>query len=108
MAYRLLTAGSVEIDMMEKQISKKKLERITIHGGDYRRAGQRTGCDLTLERLRQLLEDDVKNLGACKARTLTLTLSQILTLTLIKNLGVLAHCSTHLNPPSPLPPPQRA
>jgi hypothetical protein len=26
----------VEIDMMKKQISKKKLERLTIHGGDYR------------------------------------------------------------------------
>lgn len=34
--YRLLTSGSVEIDMMKKQISKKKLERLTIHGGDYR------------------------------------------------------------------------
>ena len=30
--YRLLTAGTVEIEMMEKQISKKKLERLTIHG----------------------------------------------------------------------------
>eukprot|EP00605_Chrysophyceae_sp_TOSAG23-4_P001301 GSChrysophyteH1.ASY1.ANO1.1415.1 assembled CDS len=62
--YRLLTAGSVEIDMMEKQISKKKLERMTIHGGDYRKAGQRQeGSHLTLAILRQLLEDDVKNLA---------------------------------------------
>ena len=62
--YRLLTAGSVEIDMMEKQISKKKLERMTIHGGDYRKAGQRgEGSHLTLTLLRQLLEDDVKNLA---------------------------------------------
>ena len=62
-AYRLLSAGSVEIDMMQKQISKKKLERITIHGGDYRKAGQRAGVTLTVERLRELLEDDVKSLA---------------------------------------------
>lgn len=98
--YRLLTAGSVEIDMMRKQISKKKLERLTVIGGDYRRAGERVSeergarvlcaficllsesyqlltppplthtCDpqaagshLTLAKLRQLLEDDVKNLA---------------------------------------------
>lgn len=60
--YRLLTAGSVEIEMMEKQISKKKLERLTIHGGDFRKAGERSGNNLTLSRLRELLEDDVKNL----------------------------------------------
>lgn len=61
--YRLLTAGSVEIEMMEKQISKKKLERMTIHGGDYRLGGKRASSALTIERLRQLLEDDVKNLN---------------------------------------------
>ena len=61
--YRLLTAGSVEIDMMEKQISKKKLERMTIHGGDYRQGGKRASSALTIDRLRQLLEDDVKNLN---------------------------------------------
>lgn len=61
--YRLLTAGSVEIDMMEKQISKKKLERLTIHGGDYRVAGRRAGGQLTLNRLKNLLEDDVRNLS---------------------------------------------
>merc|ERR1711885_64362 len=33
--YRLLTTGSVEISMMEKQISKKKLERMAVTGGDY-------------------------------------------------------------------------
>ena len=60
--YRLLTVGSVEIEMMEKQISKKKLERLTIHGGDYRRAGERSGAQLTISRLRELLDDDVKNL----------------------------------------------
>ena len=36
--YRLLTAGSVDIDMMEKQISKKKLERMAIVGGDFHKA----------------------------------------------------------------------
>ena len=35
---------------------------MTIHGGDYRRAGQRSGAPLTISRLKQLLEDDVKNL----------------------------------------------
>lgn len=49
--------------MLEKQISKKKLERLTIHGGDYRRAGHRAGSELTLSKLRKLLEDDVKNLS---------------------------------------------
>ena len=63
MTYRLLTAGTVEIEMMEKQISKKKLERLTIHGGDFRQAGERSGCDMTLSKLRELLEDDVKNMG---------------------------------------------
>ena len=62
--YRMLAKGSVEIDMMEKQISKKKLERMTMHGGDYRKAGTRAaGGELTLARLRQLLEDDVRNLS---------------------------------------------
>lgn len=61
--YRLLTAGSVEMDMLAKQISKKKLERMTIAGGDYKKAGSRSSSkELTLSRLRQLLEDDVKTL----------------------------------------------
>merc|ERR1739845_310858 len=34
--YRLLTLGSVDIEMMEKQMSKKKLERMTVVGGDFR------------------------------------------------------------------------
>lgn len=61
--YRLLTAGSVEIEMMERQISKKKLERLAVYGGDYRQAGKRAGSELTLSTIRKLLEDDVKNLG---------------------------------------------
>ena len=40
--YRLLTVGSVEIEMMEAQISKKKLERLSITGGDFRKAGRRS------------------------------------------------------------------
>ena len=60
--YRFLTAGTVEIEMMEKQISKKKLDRMTMHGGDFRQAGKRAGSQLTLPYLRRLLEDDVQNL----------------------------------------------
>lgn len=64
-SYRLLTTGSVEIDMMKRQISKKKLERLTIHGGDYRKAGQREGgrSGISIDDLKGLLEDDVKNLS---------------------------------------------
>lgn len=61
--YRLLTADSVEIDVMEKQISKKKLDRLTISAGNFSQAGERTGGSLTLRRLKELLEDDVKNLA---------------------------------------------
>jgi hypothetical protein len=61
--YRLLTSGSVEIDMMRKQMSKKKLERLTMQGGDYRKAGRREGQQqVTLQELKELLQDDVKNL----------------------------------------------
>jgi ATP-dependent DNA helicase len=60
--YRFLTAGSIEIEMMAKQISKKKLERLTIHGGDFNMK-RAPGKTLTLTRLRQLLTDDVKNLN---------------------------------------------
>jgi ATP-dependent DNA helicase len=59
--YRLLTLNSVEIDMMKKQLSKKKLERLTIHGGDFRRAGRRQGS-VSIEDLRKLLEDDVRSI----------------------------------------------
>lgn len=49
--------------MMRKQISKKKLERLTMQGGDYRKAGRREGQQqVSLLELRALLEDDVKNL----------------------------------------------
>jgi hypothetical protein len=49
--------------MMKKQMSKKKLERLTMQGGDYRKAGRREGQQsVTLDELRALLQDDVKNL----------------------------------------------
>merc|ERR1719231_92494 len=57
--YRLLTSGSVEIGMMEKQISKKKLERMAVTGGDYNKAGRRSRGDLTTAGLRALLDDDI-------------------------------------------------
>ena len=60
--YRLLTVGSVEIEMMEKQISKRKLERLSITGGDYRKAGRRSRGEITVDNLRELLRDDVHNL----------------------------------------------
>lgn len=61
--YRLLTVDSVDIDMMERQISKKKLDRLTILAGNFGRAGERSGENLTLKRLKDLLDDDVKNLS---------------------------------------------
>ena len=60
--YRLLTVGSIEIDLMEAAVSKKKLERLSILGGDFGRAGRRSKGDLTLDKIKRLLEDDVKTL----------------------------------------------
>ena len=69
MIYRFLTSGSVEIDMMKKQLSKKKLERLTMRGGDYRKAGRREGRQqISLNDLRSLLEDDVKNLSRMETK----------------------------------------
>merc|ERR1712232_119864 len=62
--YRLLTVNSVDIEMMEEQISKKKLERMTIAGGDFRKAGRRTAGDMTFEKLQSLLESDIQDLQA--------------------------------------------
>mmetsp|Transcript_11436 Transcript_11436/g.22692 ORF Transcript_11436/g.22692 Transcript_11436/m.22692 type:complete len:794 (-) Transcript_11436:241-2622(-) len=62
--YRLLTVGSVDIEMMEKQISKNKLARMTIAGGDYRKAGKRSRGDLTSDSLASLLEADIKDLAS--------------------------------------------
>merc|ERR1712087_1052469 len=62
--YRLLTVNSVDIDMMEKQISKKKLERMAIVGGDFRKAGSRSRGEFRTDQLNTLLDDDVKDLSA--------------------------------------------
>jgi hypothetical protein len=48
--------------MMEKQISKKKLERMAILGGDFRKAGSRSKGEFKTEALNELLESDVKDL----------------------------------------------
>ena len=63
--YRLLTMASVEIDMMKKQMSKKKLERLAIEGGEFGRAGERATRRkrLELDDLKRLLMDDVRRLG---------------------------------------------
>jgi hypothetical protein len=60
--YRLLTVNSVDIEMMEKQISKKKLERMTIAGGDFRKGGRRSRGDISFDYLQSLLKSDIDNL----------------------------------------------
>lgn len=64
--YRLITTNSVDIEMLEKQVSKKKLERLAIQGGDFRHGAMKSNfanrSKLTLARIRELLSDDVKNL----------------------------------------------
>ena len=62
--YRLLTTGCVDIEMMEKQISKKKLERMAIVGGDFRKAGVRKRDGFDTKVLSALLEDDIKDFQA--------------------------------------------
>lgn len=61
--YRLLTVNSVDIEMMEKQMSKKKLERMAIVGGDFRKAGSRSRGEFKTDQLNELLDDDVKDLA---------------------------------------------
>jgi ATP-dependent DNA helicase len=62
--YRLLTVNSVDIDMMEKQVSKKKLERMTIAAGDFRKAGRRSAGDFDADQLQSLLKNDINDLHA--------------------------------------------
>ena len=50
--------------MMEKQISKNKLARMAISGGDFRRGGQRSTGNFTVDKLDSLLADDIKDLQA--------------------------------------------
>lgn len=45
------------------QISKKKLERVAVQGGDFGKAGRRTYGEMTVPHLRKLLEDDVEDLA---------------------------------------------
>jgi ATP-dependent DNA helicase len=61
--YRLLTVNSVDIEMMEKQVSKKKLDRMTIAGGDFRKAGRRSRGEINVEHLGTLLQNDIKDLN---------------------------------------------
>jgi ATP-dependent DNA helicase len=61
--YRLLTVNSVDIEMMQKQISKKKLERMTIAGGEFKTPGTRKG-EMSEVVLSSLLSDDIQNLEA--------------------------------------------
>ncbi|CAM9672005.1 unnamed protein product, partial [Sphacelaria rigidula] len=44
-------------------ISKKKLERVTVQGGDFAKAGRRVNGEMTVGHLRKLLEDDVEDLS---------------------------------------------
>ncbi|KAG7374405.1 SNF2-related protein [Nitzschia inconspicua] len=60
--YRLLTCNSVDIEMMEKQVSKKKLERMTIAAGDFRKAGMRSMGEMSVEKLQGLLKSDIQDL----------------------------------------------
>ena len=62
--YRLLTVNSVDVEMMEAQISKNKLARMAISGGDFRKAGKRSMGDFSVSNLSNLLEDDIKDLQA--------------------------------------------
>jgi len=60
--YRLLAVNSVDIEMMEKQISKKKLERMAITGGDFRKAGIRSRGEFSFKSLDSLLSSDIKDI----------------------------------------------
>jgi hypothetical protein len=62
--YRLLSCNSVDIEMMEKQISKKKLERMTIAGGDFRKGGKRSQGDMSFEKLQSLLVSDIQDMSS--------------------------------------------
>lgn len=62
--YRLLTVNSVDIEMMEKQISKKKLERMAIAGGEFRKPGKKNAGEISAKQLSSLLSDDIKDLAS--------------------------------------------
>eukprot|EP00616_Rhizochromulina_sp_CCMP1243_P008611 CAMPEP_0118998780 /NCGR_PEP_ID=MMETSP1173-20130426/63245_1 /TAXON_ID=1034831 /ORGANISM="Rhizochromulina marina cf, Strain CCMP1243" /LENGTH=752 /DNA_ID=CAMNT_0006950279 /DNA_START=20 /DNA_END=2278 /DNA_ORIENTATION=- len=60
--YRMICTGTVEVELMQKQFSKKKLERMAITGGQFSRPGQRSDGEFSVERLRTLLDDDVASM----------------------------------------------
>mmetsp|Transcript_1513 Transcript_1513/g.2056 ORF Transcript_1513/g.2056 Transcript_1513/m.2056 type:complete len:788 (-) Transcript_1513:75-2438(-) len=59
--YRLLSVGSVDIEMMEKALSKKKLERMAIAGGGFKKPGT-THEKMDIKQLAGLLTDDIQGL----------------------------------------------
>lgn len=59
--YRLLSVGSVDIEMMEKALSKKKLERMAIAGGGFKKPGK-THEQMDIQQLAGLLTDDIQGL----------------------------------------------
>jgi ATP-dependent DNA helicase len=59
--YRLLAVNSVDVEMMEAQMSKNKLARMAISGGDFRKAGKRSMGEFSADNLSNLLEDDIKD-----------------------------------------------
>jgi len=56
--------NSVDVEMMEAQMSKNKLARMAISGGDFRKAGVRSKGEFSAENLSAMLEDDIKDLQA--------------------------------------------
>merc|ERR1711871_1858412 len=70
--YRLLTANSVEIQMFEKQISKNKLARMTVVGGDFSQAGVRSRGEGSFT-VQQLLKDDVNRVQDRRDRSTDVT-----------------------------------
>ena len=56
--YRLLTENSIEVRVMEKASEKRKLERVVIGRGNFKRAGISTLKEMDAEELEQLLKDD--------------------------------------------------
>lgn len=57
--YRLITENSVENRMLEKINAKRKLERLVIQRGNFKKAGESTLKALQAEELEDLLRDDV-------------------------------------------------
>ena len=62
--------------MMEKQISKKKLERMTIAAGDFRKAGKRSQGDMTFEKLQSFLASDIQDVAAKNADVENIKISE--------------------------------